>query len=123
MTTNASPNMIVVLLPRLAVTPAGPKDMRLVRSHAARFGLARLFVIAARSARMLAPDPRQPFNRASRLLSIAEKPAPRNRLCAFPIAANRSAPSFNPAYVRSPFRDARPRAPATSHNPPDSQIR
>jgi hypothetical protein len=61
MTTNASPNMIVVLLPRRAVTPAGPKDMRLVRSHAARFGRARLFVIAARSARMLAPDPRQPF--------------------------------------------------------------
>jgi len=61
MTTDASSNMIVVLLPRRAVTPAGPKDMRLVRSHAARFGLARLVVIAARGARMLAPDPRQPF--------------------------------------------------------------
>jgi hypothetical protein len=41
---------------------------------------------------------------------------------AFPIAANRPAPSFNPAYMRSPITVPTTRPPATSYNPPDSRI-
>ena len=39
----------------------GPEDPRLVWFNAPRFGLARLAIMAARGARMPAPDLREPF--------------------------------------------------------------
>ena len=46
--------------------------------------------------------------RAPRGANSARENQDRSR--AFPIAANRPAPSFNPAYVRSPFVTPNPRA-------------
>ena len=63
--------------------------------------------------RLRPPPASHPNGKASRSRSI--------RLRAFPIAANRPAPSFNPAYMRSPARTPTPCALTTSHNPPDSR--
>ena len=59
MTRNASPNAIAVVCP--SPYTARPEDLRLVRSNAARFALARLVVIVAQGARTPAPNPRQPL--------------------------------------------------------------
>src|SRR5262249_46577489 len=68
------------------------------------------------NARRPASAQRQP------LIHTAKRHAQDQRLRAFPIAANRPAPSFNPAYMRSPARSPTSCAPATSHNPPDSRV-
>jgi len=67
--------MIVVLLRRRAVTPAGPKDMRLVGpmrlASASRASLSSPLEALECSH----PTCANPSNCVSRLLSIAEKPA------------------------------------------------
>src|SRR6185437_8111042 len=65
------------------------------------------------------PNPRRRLNGS--MVSSRQRLENQNRSGAFPIAANWPAASFNPAYVRSPFVGDPTRAPATSHNPPDSR--
>ena len=96
---------------------ADAEVQRVVRSPSARFGLDRVVIAAARAAQTLAPEGSKRSTIARRRLrthalafrthasAFKIKTAPR----AFPIAANRPAPSFNPAYVRSPFATPNPR--------------
>ena len=121
---------------------AGPISIAFEFSHAAAPLRCRRRASARRSVsfRSLRPRPHRRRRRPAAQTPAAgcsnrsyDRPPPpsqparhgvqnQNRPRAFPIAANRPAPSFNPAYVRSPSQ--RPtRAPATSHNPPDSIAR
>ena len=83
---------------------------RVVRSALARFGLdGDLFV--AHGAQIPAAQRSNRSTIANRRRRDTDPRAQnQNRRCAFPITANRSAPSFNPAYARSPF--ATPHIPA-----------
>ncbi len=51
-----------------------------------------------------------PSNRSTSSSRRKQRPENQDRSRAFPIATNRPAPSFNPAYVRSPFVTPNPRA-------------
>ena len=104
MTTNAGPISIAFEFPRRrANCAAGAKVQRVVCSPSARFGLDP----------SSSPPPEPPKRSHPKVQNILRSPAAAfermtwrsksNRRCAFPIAPNRPAPSFNPAYVRSPF--------------------
>ena len=72
-----------------------------------RFGRERLVTTPRKSGQIPAAAP---SNRSTSSSRRKQRPENQDRSRAFPIAANRPAPSFNPAYVRSPFVTPNPRA-------------
>jgi hypothetical protein len=116
MTMNAGPISIAFEFSRCrAFALPAPRFSASIGLRPARFGLDRVVVAAARAAQTPAAERSTRSAIARRRLRSARLGVQnQNRPRAFPIAANRPAPSLNPAYVRSPSVTHEPtrRAPA-----------